>query len=298
MERSRVAVILSSIVLLFTGALAKAEDNSQESTPDAISHFLTSNEPSYFVFARDKGDEDYHGRFYLSIKYPLLQRPIRYLLGTNSALFFNYNGLYDFYLASRYSSPIISRRQNPGLMYEYRFIDHDILRKAKFGYFHESNGQTIDNEADFLKSANAQDLVSRGWDYLHLELSISPEESWHLYLQSHLYLNKQMFKLDKEEKWPWEIPVGVALPIEEYDGIRLIASETLKRKYWYFDEVTLSAIYRTGYRDPGHNSSRRFEATFRLFDVPLYIYYFDGYGINISSYFLKSSSYGFGFQLW
>ncbi|MBI3771974.1 MAG: phospholipase A [Gammaproteobacteria bacterium] len=291
-------IVLGCGLLLLVGVQADADDANQENKVDTISHYLSGNEPSYFVFARDKGDDDYHGEFYLSIKYPLLQRPIRYLLGKNSALNFNYNGLYDFYLASRYSSPIISRRQNPGLMYEYRFLGHNTLRKAKFGYFHESNGQTIDNQADFLNTTNVQDYVSRGWDYLHLELSVTPEESWYVYLQGHLYLNKQMFKLDREEKWPWEVPVGVALPIDEYDGLRLIVGQTLKRKHWYFDEIKLSAIYRTGYHDPGHNSTRRLEATFRIFDVPLYLYYFDGYGINIASYFMKSSSYGIGFELW
>lgn len=291
-------VISCFTLLLAIGGPAAATDGAQTNNVDAISHFLTGNEPSYFVMSRDEGDTSSHAEFYLSIKYPLLQRPIRFLLGEASMLYFNYNGLYDFYLGTRNSSPIISRRQNPGLMYEYQFLNHEVLRKAKFGYFHESNGQTIDTEADYLNATDAKDYVSRGWDYLHLELSATPRQDWYLYMQGRRFLDKQMFQLEKEEKWPWEPPIGQSMPIQDYDGIRFIVSRMIKGKYWTFDSLKLSAIYRTGYRDFGHNSTRRFEATFRVFDIPLYMYYFDGYGINISSYYKKSSAYGIGFELW
>lgn len=293
-----IIVISCFILLIACNGAVKAADDVQENSVDSISHFLTGNEPSYFVLSRDEGDDYYHAEFYLSIKYPLLQRPIRFLLGDESTLYFNYNGLYDFYLGTRHSSPIVSRRQNPGLMFEYKFPDHEILRKAKIGYFHESNGQTIDTEADYLNTTDAKDYVSRGWDYVYLELSAEPKKNWFVYMQGRRFLDKQMFKLDREEKWPWEPPVGENRLIQEYDGIRLIVNRMIKGKYWTFDEMKFSAIYRTGYRDFGHNSTRRFEATFRIFDIPLYIYYFDGYGINISSYYKKSSAYGFGFELW
>lgn len=285
---------LAGVVMILATAISAAvaaEDSG-------ISRYLSGNEPSYFVFSQDQGEESSHGEFYLSIKYPLLQRPMKFLLGEESSLFFNYNGLYDFYLGTRYSSPVVSRRQNPGLMYEYAFANDDLLRKAKFGYFHESNGQTIDTEAKYLATENAGDFVSRGWDYLHLELSVAPADGWVVYMVGRRFLDRQMFRLEKEEKWPWEPPLNEALPIQAYDGMRMIVSRAIKRRYWYFDELGFSAIYRTGYDSPGHNSSRRFELTARIFDLPLYVYWFDGYGINLSSYHVKSSSYGVGFELW
>jgi len=267
-------------------------------------HLLSGNEPSYFVLAQDNDDSKSHIEFYLSIKYPLLGTPIERRLGKRSRLYFNYNGKYDFYVFSRDSSPIISRLQNPGVMFEYEWptVPHMHLQSLKTGYFHESNGQTIDTRQEYLATEHASDYVSRGWDYIPLELKYSVSEKRHgifgnfyLYLQGRYFLKKQLFRHDREDQIFWE-PVAEQPSIDEYDGLRTVVSTVFRLPYMEAQEIKFSAIFRSGYRD--FNLSQRYEATFRLFDLPFYIYYFRGYGVEISTYQQKGTTYGAGFEFW
>ena len=189
---------------------------------------LRGNEPSYFVYARDNHDDSKHIEFYLSVEYPFLDRAIHWLFGENSSLFFNYNGKYDFFVSSRYSSPIISRRQNPGLMYEYK-LEEPVwgLKSIKTGYVHESNGQTIDSIEEYLVTEHAEDYVSRGWDYIPLDLKFEPFSNFTFYLKGRYFLEKQLGEYDKEDEIFWEPVVGKQPEIEDYDGIRIIFSNLL-----------------------------------------------------------------------
>jgi len=267
-------------------------------------HLLSGNEPSYFALAQDGNDSKSHIEFYLSIKYPLLTTLIEKSLGERSRLYFNYNGKYDFYVFSRDSSPIISRRQNPGVMYEYSRppTAHIHLQSIKTGYFHESNGQTIDTREEYLATEYASDYVSRGWDYIPLELKFAVSEKRHgifgnfyLDLQGRYFLDKQMFRHDREDEIFWE-PVADQPQIDDYDGVRTTLSTVFLLPYLEAQEIKFSAIFRSGYKD--FNLSQRYEATFRLFDLPLYVYYFRGYGVELSTYHEKGTTYGIGFEFW
>lgn len=307
-----------SITLMFVFSCAvsrsvSAQNLNTEEEPFVIQEtaaagpikLLEGNEPSYFVFARDSGDSSFHVEFYLSIKYPLLTRLVRDFLGENSKVLFNYSGKYDFYTTTRHSSPVISRKQNPGLQYEYEFPEPYLgLRSIKTGYFHESNGQTIDTKAQYDISENAGDYVSRGWDYIQLELKfdlsafdIAQFDQLYLYCQGRYFLPKQMFRQDKEDEIFWD-PIPFEQPgIEDYDGLRIILSKIfMKHEDRPLSEIKLSAIFRTGYHS--FNISQRYEGTLRLYDLPLYIYYFEGYGTEIATYHQKGSSFGIGLEFW
>ncbi len=163
---------------------------------------LSGYEPSYFGYVgRDENHIDgSHLEFKVSIKYPLWgslvnlgdeQKPDK----RSQAVYFSYTGQYDFYFGSRYSAPVISRRQNPGIFYKYEYDSRESGYKSfSLGYFHESNGQEIDNKDMFDRKvtelhdkicrddpneqcltdprhqqeawAMATDYISRGWDYL------------------------------------------------------------------------------------------------------------------------------------
>ncbi|WP_286235129.1 phospholipase A [Thalassotalea sediminis] len=163
---------------------------------------ISGYEPSYFGYVgRDKKHLDgSHLEFKVSIKYPLWGSLVD--IGAKNApdersqaVYFAYTGQYDFYFGSRYSAPVISRQQNPGIFYKYEYESRDSGYKSfSLGYFHESNGQEIDdkplfdNKVDELldkicrdeqtdnclsdaynhKRARsmATDYLSRGWDYL------------------------------------------------------------------------------------------------------------------------------------
>jgi len=271
---------------------------------------LRGNEPSYFVWAQDQGDASGHGEFYLSFKYPIL-------CNDNWSFDFNYNGKYDFYLNSRYSSPIISRIQNPGLTFGYTFDEIDKFNlnsvSIKSGYFHESNGQTIGTLQEYntalLSNPNVQDSVSRGWDYIPLEFGfefepdsvLDIESKYSLYLKNRFFLSKQMFTRDREDTVFWELNRTVQPKIGEFDGIRLLLNGEFDLKSDIVSSVKLGALFRTGYQ--AFNFSQRYEATFRvningLFHIPLYVFYSNGYGRELSTYHRKNAYHGIGVEFW
>jgi outer membrane phospholipase A len=176
------------------------------------------------------------------------------------------------------------------------------LQSVKTGYFHESNGQTVDSREEYLATRNAADYVSRGWDYIPLEAKFAVSEkrhgifgSFYLNLQGRYFLDRQMFRHDREDQLFWET-VTEQPRIEQYDGARITLATVFIFPYLEAQEIKFNAIYRSGSRE--FNLSQRYEATFRLFDLPLYAYYFRGYGVELSTYHQKGTTYGIGFEFW
>ncbi len=185
----RIACFASAAMVLplLTSPVSRAEEASQKSY---IAR-LQSEDPNYFVYASpiDNGEldgDDPHVEFYLSIQYPFhLWENAR--LWQPDHLVAVYNGLYDFYMipGKRYdSAPVLSRRQNPGAALEW---DAGSGGRVRLGYFHESNGQTID--ADDGAAAYARELlqggreyalsqISRGWDYADVRYRQTGGERW------------------------------------------------------------------------------------------------------------------------
>lgn len=275
-----------------------SESTGAETKKNGLLKKLKGNEPSYFVYARDNNSAFDHIEFYLSVEYPMLEGPVHRLFGLNTDLYFNYNGKYDFYLEKRYSSPVISRQQNPGAMFEYRLDQPSYgLSTIKSGYFHESNGQTIDSAADYATTENAEDFISRGWDYIPLELKFEfPEKlpGFSFYFKGRYFLPKQLFMNDKEDTIFWDRSDNSK--IEDYAGLSLVISSQTLIDNRYIEGFKLAAIYRTGYSD--FNLSQRYEATFRTLGLPLYIFYFSGYGNEISNYQERGYTLGVGVEFW
>ena len=272
---------------------------------------LTSYDPNYFVIAETFSDgelaEDTHIEFYLSIAYPI---------ALNTKAFYwpdrvipVYNGLYDFYLfGDRYdSAPILSRRQNPGLVFEWNSNTDKVFR---LGYFHESNGQTLNdsdgtgatdyqNELDRVDEAYALSQVSRGWDYLSARADFSfdfGEENKNkltdllLQLELRNFFDFQTGGSDSEEGIFWE-PVTEQPRVREFDGIRLTAEhqfELLKAD----SSLRLELKTGIGGSDALQNWSYKTSLTWGIFHV----FYFDGYGREPSSYHLRSEYAGFGVE--
>jgi outer membrane phospholipase A len=288
--------------LLTTALTAAADDpsdqqskKSEDNKENHLTRKLSGNEPSYFVFARDNNGSFNNIEFYLSLKYPLFENVVHRLLGPNIDLYFNYNGKYDFYLESRPSSPVISRRQNPGAMFTYNLEKQTYgLASIKTGYFHESNGQTIDTATEYATTEYAEDFVSRGWDYIPLELRFSfPEqlEGFTFYFKGRYFLPKQIFSHDKEDTIFWDLTDDSK--ISDYDGLTLVLRKTVPINK-YLKDLKLTAVYRTGYTD--FNLTQRYEATFSTLDLPVYIFYQSGYGIEISTYQERGYTWGIGVE--
>tara|TARA_R110002110_G_scaffold147129_2_gene337484 strand:- start:189559 stop:190428 length:870 start_codon:yes stop_codon:yes gene_type:complete len=252
---------------------------------------FSSNEPNYFVGAWDNGD-DWHMEFNLSIKYALWPPQ-----ASRHKLLFVYNGTYDFYLNSRDSAPIISRRQNIAPVYQYALGADPNRPEYEFraGWYHESNGQTIETAEEYQDAGEfARDQVSRGWDYLGLEYRSPFFAGMRQHFDLRVFCDCQGWgSQDREDSIFWT-SVNEQPKINDYDGIR-----------WIMGDFELPADFgnlrlelKTGNRDfdaLGNISGKFVFSDFLGF--PLNIFYFSGYGRELSSYHERNQFIGIGIEM-
>jgi hypothetical protein len=333
--------------ILFT--LLVASGVNAEPSSDVINtnyHFesIRADDPNYFAVVKpiDDGAEtkdDQHTEFYISLKYPLFKQmwfddkwymPNRFL--------FIYNGLYDFYMLPTYydnlygSSPIISRRQNPGFALEW---DSKKAGQLRFGYFHESNGQSIDNVTNYVSalaaasnnSTYAIGQISRGWDYLTLRYEYDSDAAYgenkkdslnrlrfHVDLRHFFDFQGFFASADKEDTVFWTTPVGNS-KISEYDGLRLMLEGTHKLgENWSFirnTELLGRVQTKTGISDLKALENLGGQITIAvkpavrisriLSDEPwnfwISFFYFNGYGREPSSYHYRTEYMGIGLEM-
>lgn len=309
---------------------------------------LSSNKPNFFGFAHPitKGDleDDRHIELNISIKYPLVETKLENFKknGPDSwqrtrkiapnRVFFVYNGRYDFYLfdTGRYTSaPIISRHQNPGVAAEWDLFDGNnsaaIIKRFRFGYFHESNGQTLNDAAKFDAEKNEPKVnvdpiepkgteyalaqVSRGWDYLQLryeqsskDLELSTEGRWWRYdVEVRYFFDWQGFgSSDREDDIFWEL-VDKQPKISEYDGLRGVVAYAipLKGRVGPVDQLLFRGEFKTGVN--GFKALKHFGGKLSLgvkaWNTRFSIFYFNGYGKELSTYHLRTQYFGVGLEL-
>ena len=293
-------IALTAIMLsLFSSAY------SQES-----SRKLNGYQPSYFMVADD--DADGHIEFNISIKYPI-DEDVGWLNtlvgGKSNKLYIAYTGAYDFFVFSeksdgRDSAPIVSRIQNPGIFFKH-VIDQGRteggFKNISIGWFHESNGQQIEDRATFLATTNASDFVSRGWDYLGVDIKYRQNNFLfsgnraNFYSRFRAICDCQGFGSIGGKEDDIRIFGGTqTADIRDFDGFRFIIDHRIN------DHWTYAMQLRTGLSTEAalDNWSANFELTYQWDDIPLTLYYFDGYGENISTYHIKSDYVGFGIKIW
>ena len=278
---------------------------------------LESDDPNYFVLAAPVGDgelkdDDLHIEFYLSVKYPVgldcvdsPWLPKRFL--------FVYNGLYDFYLfpGGRYeSSPVISRRQNPGGVLEWDLYEK---QQARVGYYHESNGQTIDR-MDGPKGYDVQlqqggeeyalTQVSRGWDYVNLRYRYGERDAgeypWTVQAELRFFLPWQGFGASEmEDSIFWEQD-SRDVGIEDYDGLRFMCERRFSRSANAVLRVLGKGALRLELKtsissmNALGNIGGKASLTFRDF---VNLFYFRGYGKEPATYHRRTEYVGIGVQL-
>jgi outer membrane phospholipase A len=262
---------------------------------------LTSNEPNYFVYVPD-GDDD-RINFNLSLKYPFYDGGAFPDTGDavsgrlrKSRVYLMYNGTFDFFVNSRASSPVISRRHNPGIAYQYNWreqrgpnpFDIDAVR---IGWYHESNGQSIETREQYEQSANGLDYVSRGWDYLGTTVYASHGAFAHE-LEVRAYCDCQAFGLvdGREDNIFWE-DVDEQPNINDFDGLRY-------RMEWQWHKWLTRFELKTGNRDAEalENLSGKISLAHQG-NFPVSLFYFKGYGRELSSYHLRNDYVGIGIEL-
>jgi outer membrane phospholipase A len=254
---------------------------------------LRSNEPNYFVLAKDNHDQ-WHNEFNLSIQYPL------HRFSERNELLLIYSGTYDFYFGSRKSSPVVSRRQNPGVAIHHDFdTNNQQSAQIRVGWYHESNGQIIDTKEEYDRREFAKDYISRGWDYTGI--------NYHYYfwdvkqeLDLRLYCDCQAAGLDegREDQIFWT-QVDEQPSINDYDGIRW-KIDFGELRFGSNKYIKPRVEFKLGNRDTKALENVSTKLTFyELFypQSPFTLFFFNGYGKEIATYHERNSYIGFGFEL-
>ncbi len=284
---------------------------------------LQSDDPNFFGISWDpKGQKhrgvDRHVEFDISIKYPVLEFERSRLLAV-------YNGSYDFQALNPKgpyeSSPVISTSQNPGASLEWDIGDGH--QKLRFGVFHHSNGQTVaesgtieerlasiteitELEAQF-GEAPALERVSRSSWYtkFRYQWMSNPEgrvnSDW-----SQLQLELRPFYFWNDDKIFWEPGRREPTQLENVDGIRMVAEKMVPldgilpiRKL--FDFLPVSGVGRlelqTGLWSPFDKIGGKASLGMSINSFLISLYYYNGYGKDISAYHRRTEHAGIGLEL-
>jgi outer membrane phospholipase A len=210
---------------------------------------------------------------------------------------------------------VISRRQNPGLFIETgpandRTDDSQSGWRLRLGYFHESNGQSVDTIEAYQATDFADDYVSRGWDYILLSGRHQTQRSAsnHRFLAQaglRLFLPLQMFSTDREDDIFWQ-DVSDQPNVNDYNGLHAsLAYDWLTDSACDADQLHARLGLRTGNRhlnELADDLSLTAELGWTInhgdFRAPIYLRYVNGYGIDIAHYHQRDHYIGLGVQLW
>lgn len=305
----------------------------------ALDSSLDSYEPNYFVFANSTMDgelkDETHAEFLLSIKYSILEDYLQKKDLWLSRVSFVYSGLYDFYMldSDRYeSAPIISRRQNPGIVFEFdlrRDSSGSVTDSLQINWFHESNGQSLDleerdNPADEDKDGNGRNdgidefyrqvdiggkeyalaQISRGWDYAELVYNKNFagsffDKDWYLFeARLRFYCDCQAAGAfsEREDRVFWE-PVKEQPKIGDFDGLRL-KYEVTNHPFGAHLPLLVRGEFKTGIKVDKlfDNNSVRLSLNLGTARFWWSLFYFNGYGKEVSTYHLRTRYVGLGFE--
>lgn len=275
---------------------------------------LRGNRPSYLVYTHDPMTSEGLWQYFLSLQYSF--RPWGWWGDIVHEDSIQFDGLYDFYLGTRESSPVIPRQQNPGFglsWYPDRWASSGTSGKAclpdklTFGYYHESNGQRIETLTQYNSTKNADDYVSQGWDYVYVSASkqflfCKRDLMFSVYPAVRLFTGYEGGFTSPSEERDFRRPANDQPHIDQYDGLRFIAQldglvpkNCINLNYW-----GVSGELRTGY---GHgafasNWSYRLTGTVKIARIPLHVFWFSGYGPYIAYFDRHHSQFGGFLRLW
>jgi len=264
----------------------------------------------------------------LSVKYPVMPDLVCHLFSGREQLAIAFTTRFGFYWGTRESAPVVGKRFNPKILWRHTY-DSDSLFKPRlsagllgehaqsapsyveFAYAHESNGQSITTlqqfqaaEASYQQSDGhpefAYDYISRGWDYLGFNWkqvlpwgNSASQTSTQLKLR--YFLPHGMFQGEPEEVHDWEAdPQGK--PRRAVNGVALFAKyqrhTESNRPEAYFGDLKLAAQYETGYETMFRYSTVRVEAGIQFKQLPITLWWQDGYASDLALYFRKVRSWG------
>ena len=249
----------------------------------------------------------------LSLKYPIAPNCISQL-NANARLYFAASVRFAQYLGTRDSSPVIGKRFNPKLIWR-RITQWDASEKENkcasadsqceyidFAYAHESNGQSIngpelfhfkvkEEQAVDREPKFARDYISRGWDYLEVAArKWLPTRTDPVRIDVSLkhYLPTGLLQGHAEEYNDWEHdPEGK--PRRRVSGLKALVS--------WFKGPKWTLGYETGYAQPFRYHTLLAEIRGIWFQMPVVLFYRNGYEGDLALYYKRTSSYGAAVEL-
>lgn len=311
----------SAPALLLAAALASLAF-PQEAGANGLTKVLPleSYEPNTMGWTNDSDDVGFLD-FKLSVKYPVMPERICKSL-PNSRAYFAATARFAQYLGTRESSPVVGKRFNPKLIWRQvttwdaqppeehgcRDNEHQSVREhVDFALGHESNGQSINSEAKFLEAQAlaeqpdfAKDYISRGWDYLELATKHSPllpgKDKLTIYPSIRIFLRHGPLQGPAEEYNEWEQdPEGK--PRRKVHGLAVLAKYQIPFAYGWLGDIKLALGYETGYSSPFRYNTVRVDAGIKVLELPVMVFYQQGYGNDLALYYKRGSSVGFALEI-
>src|SRR3569833_384233 len=282
-------------------------------------------EPNTFGYTKQANDEGF-ADFTISIKSLLFRDGICRRTGGTNRLYFTFTGRFGFYIRTRHSSPVIAKNYNPKMV--WRVIPdtsdttpvtvhgnkaaREYTSYVEFAYAHDSNGQSIDTLQEFEveasqigSAADAQDHVSRGWDYLQATgkksfsgghwgsavLSVYPDLKF--------FLRHGLLQGAPEEYYRWEQDSALR-PRHAFDGISAAVEYRPFAGRGGEDAgkaVPLSSLrmelkYTTGYEPVARYNTVLGELGVNVFGLPVTLWAKDGYMNGLARYYKKTRALG------
>ncbi len=286
---------------------------------------LTSHEPNRMLGRMDSNDiSRLYMDFNLSLKHPIFTKaldPLFERTGINSdrryaQLYFAFSSRFSQYIASRASSPVVSRRFNPELFLRVWNTEDGYW---DIGYGHESNGQQINNQSAFEEEelnytlqgqdgVFARDGISRGWDYVSLDWKkVWERDFWPILdgdtvteFEFRRFLSNGLLQGEPEEYNDWERDGIDERPRQLYDGLNF------SFQYWFTeaqcmlgDLICLNKLeltQTTGYSDFFEKNTTTLELTTDIFGLPLQLWAKSGYNSDLVDYYDYTNSWGIGLE--
>lgn len=211
-----------------------------------------------------------------------------------------------FYLGTRDSSPVIGQRYNPEFFFRFWQKGGGLL---DIGFNHESNGQSIDSQAEFNAKqqellntkdegpSSAKEFLSRDWNYWELTFQSMRNIELRNFKQLTYTFIARYFVDGSVESYAFENN-DKNLSRSNVDGLQIKAhlqgSCATKRHCW---NKGIAYTYTTGYDNPFRNDSHQIEWSVLADNWPITLWLYEGYNEDLIDYYQRVKSVGIRFDV-
>jgi outer membrane phospholipase A len=308
-------IILLFLITTFFSTLIYADDSNNKKSDGDYWGRLQSHEANTLGYTFDDNDVPFLD-FKISLKYPILHenKPQSSYLGFLPYPYFAFTGRFGQYIGTRSSSPVIGKRFNPQLFGRY-WLDPDSKNESyiDLAYGHESNGQSITSQDEYINKRNsfrrsgedanyADDYISRGWDYLGItwEKTVTLVPKKDILGTSHFefryFLENGLMQGEQEEYNSWEND-SEGKSRKSVDGIRFNITFKNPSDRWILNSRQVNLSLTTGYSNMFRYITYRGEVVLEFGNIPVMLWVADGYNSDLANYYNHVTSVGVGFKL-